>query len=68
MKKDVNKGYTGHGTNDCRYDVYADIDGAIKEIKPYTTADKRKFSVTDGLQWLSDSRTGSISLWNANWM
>lgn len=32
--------------------------GAIKEIKPYTTADKRKFSVTEGLQWLSDSRTG----------
>lgn len=32
--------------------------GAIKEIKPYTTVDKRKFSVTEGLQWLSDSRTG----------
>jgi hypothetical protein len=32
--------------------------GAIKEIKPYTTADKRKFSVTEGLQWLADSRTG----------
>lgn len=40
MKKEVNKGYTGHGTNDCRYDVYADIDGAIKEIKDQWNADK----------------------------
>lgn len=32
--------------------------GAIREIKPYTTADKRKFSVADGLNWLSDPRTG----------
>jgi Subtilase family len=32
--------------------------GAIKEVKPYSTADKRKFSVADGLKWLSDPRTG----------
>lgn len=32
--------------------------GAIKEIKPYTISDKRKFSVTEGLQWLLDSCTG----------
>lgn len=32
--------------------------GSIKEIRPYTAADKRKFSVTDGLKWISDPRTG----------
>ncbi|MCY3769204.1 MAG: S8 family serine peptidase [Gammaproteobacteria bacterium] len=32
--------------------------GSIKEINPYTAADKRKFSVAEGLEWLSDPRTG----------
>lgn len=32
--------------------------GAIKEVKPYVVTDKRKFSVAEGLKWLSDSRTG----------
>ncbi len=32
--------------------------GAIEDIKPLITSDKRKFSVTEGLKWLSDPRTG----------
>jgi hypothetical protein len=32
--------------------------GSIAEIKPYTASDKRKFSVTEGLKWISDPRTG----------
>ena len=32
--------------------------GSIEEIRPYTAADKRKFSVSDGLEWISDPRTG----------
>lgn len=32
--------------------------GAIAEIKPYTASDKRKFIITDGLEWLSRSQTG----------
>ncbi len=32
--------------------------GAIDEILPYTAADKRKFSLTDGLEWLSNPQTG----------
>lgn len=32
--------------------------GAIEDIKPMMASDKRKFSVTDGLKWLSDPRTG----------
>ncbi|WP_080239076.1 S8 family peptidase [Spirosoma rigui] len=32
--------------------------GAIEEIVPYTAADKRKFSVSEGIDWLSRSQTG----------
>lgn len=32
--------------------------GAIEEITPYTASDKRKFSLSDALGWLSDPRTG----------
>ncbi len=32
--------------------------GAIDEIKPYTASDKRKFSLNDGLKWLSNPQTG----------
>ena len=32
--------------------------GAIEDIKSMTAPDKRKFSVMDGLKWLSDPRTG----------
>jgi hypothetical protein len=32
--------------------------GAIDEILPYTAADKRKFSLPDALEWLSDPKTG----------
>jgi hypothetical protein len=32
--------------------------GAIEDIKPLTASDKRKFSITEGLSWLSDPRTG----------
>lgn len=36
MKREVNKGYHGK-KEDCRYDVYADIDGALKEMKDQLT-------------------------------
>lgn len=32
--------------------------GSIDEIKPYTASDKRKFSVTEGLNWISNPQTG----------
>lgn len=32
--------------------------GAIEEIKAYTKADKRRFSLNDGLKWIADKRTG----------
>lgn len=32
--------------------------GSIEEIHPYTASDKRKFSITEGLEWISDPRTG----------
>lgn len=32
--------------------------GAIEEIQPYTASDKRKFSISEGLKWLADPRTG----------
>ncbi len=32
--------------------------GAIDRIEPYTSGDKRSFSVEQGFKWLSDSRTG----------
>lgn len=36
--------------------------GAIQRIEPYTGEDKRNFSVTQGIKWLSDSRTGGAYL------
>ena len=32
--------------------------GSIEKISSYTAADKRKFSINDGLEWISDLRTG----------
>jgi hypothetical protein len=32
--------------------------GSIDEIVPYSASDKRKFSVTDGLKWISNPQTG----------
>ena len=32
--------------------------GAISEIRPVTASDKRRFSLEEGIEWLSDSRTG----------
>lgn len=32
--------------------------GAIDEIKPYTSSDKRKFSVSEAVEWLSNPQTG----------
>lgn len=32
--------------------------GAINEIVPYTPADKRKFTISEGIQWLSKPQTG----------
>ncbi len=32
--------------------------GAIDEIKPYSAIDKRKFSIDEAINWLSDKRTG----------
>ena len=32
--------------------------GAISEIRPVTASDKRMFSLDEGIEWLSDSRTG----------
>lgn len=38
MKKEVHK--DNNGTRDCIYDVHADIDGAIREIRDQWTSDK----------------------------
>lgn len=32
--------------------------GAIEEIQPYTPSDKRKFSLSEGLEWISNPKTG----------
>lgn len=34
--------------------------GAIDKIIPYTAADKRKFSVNEGLEWLKNPLTGGV--------
>lgn len=39
MKHEVNKGYHGK-KEDCRYDVYADINGALKEMKDQWSSEK----------------------------
>jgi hypothetical protein len=36
--------------------------GAIEEIQPYNKSDKRNFSVSDGLKWLSNTQTGGAYL------
>ncbi|MDT0539755.1 S8 family peptidase [Croceitalea sp. P059] len=38
--------------------IYRSELGAIDEILPYTESDKRKFSVTEGLDWLKNSQSG----------
>ncbi len=34
--------------------------GAIEEIKPYTSSDKRKFSASQSIEWLSNPQTGGV--------
>src|SRR6218665_483200 len=36
--------------------------GAIQDIKPYTASDKRKFSLKEGIEWLSKPQSGGSYL------
>ncbi|MGH2666194.1 S8 family peptidase [Flavobacterium sp.] len=36
--------------------------GAIEDIKPYTASDKRKFSINEGIEWLSKPQSGGSYL------
>lgn len=36
--------------------------GAIEEIRPYDSSDKRKFNISDGLKWITNPQTGGAYL------